>query len=147
MKKNIDHVISSPYKRSIQTVERFAQRIDKRVIIEKSFRERKLSEHPVENFHDAITKVWKNPAFSWEGGESNIVAQQRGVEAIIEVIRRYEGTNIVVGTHGNMMVLMMNYFGDKYDFNFWENLDMPDIYKLTFENEALQEVNRIWSRA
>lgn len=145
-KENIDHVISSPYKRSIQTVERLSKRIDKRIIIEENFRERKLSENPVENFYDAITKVWKNPEFSWEGGESNILAQQRGVGATIEIIRRYEGKNIVVGTDGNIMVLMMNYFDDKYNFNFRENLDMADIYKLTFENEELQEVKRIWSR-
>jgi len=58
----------------------------------------------------------------------------------------YEGKNIVVGTHGNIMVLMMNYFDPNYDFHFWRNLDMPDIYKLTFKGDKLKEVHRLWNR-
>jgi 2,3-bisphosphoglycerate-dependent phosphoglycerate mutase len=40
----------------------------------------------------------------------------------------------------------MNYFDENYGFNFWRELDMPDIYKLTFDGTTLKEVNRIWKR-
>ena len=143
-KENIDYVISSPYKRAVQTVEGVADFFGKEVIIENSFKERILSEGPVENFDLAVTKVWEEPAFSWEGGESNIIAQKRGVEATLKVLERYEGKNIIVGTHGNIMVLIMNFFDKKYDFSFWKELHMPDIYKLTFNGTTLKEVNRIW---
>jgi 2,3-bisphosphoglycerate-dependent phosphoglycerate mutase len=142
--ENIDYVISSPYKRAVQTVEGVADFFGKEVIIENSFKERILSESPVENFDLAVTKVWEEPAFSWEGGESNIIAQKRGVEATLKVLERYEGKNIIVGTHGNIMVLIMNFFDKKYDFSFWKELSMPDIYKLTFNGTTLKEVNRIW---
>ena len=33
-------------------------------------------------------------------------------------IKKYEGKNIVIGTHGNIMVLLMNYFNWKYDLSF-----------------------------
>jgi 2,3-bisphosphoglycerate-dependent phosphoglycerate mutase len=143
-KENIDYVISSPYKRAVQTVEGVTDFTGKEVIIENGFKERILSEVPVENFDLAITKVWEEPAFSWEGGESNIIAQKRGVEATLKVLERYEGKNIVVGTHGNIMVLIMNYFDKKYGFSFWKELNMPDIYKLTFDRTSLKEVMRIW---
>lgn len=143
-KENIDYVISSPYKRAVQTVEGVTDFTGKEVIIENGFKERILSEVPVENFDLAITKVWEEPAFSWEGGESNIIAQKRGVEATLKVLERYEGKNIVVGTHGNIMVLIMNYFDKKYGFSFWKKLNMPDIYKLTFDGTTLKEVKRIW---
>jgi 2,3-bisphosphoglycerate-dependent phosphoglycerate mutase len=143
-KENIDYVISSPYKRAVQTVEGVTDFTGKEVIIENGFKERILSEVPVENFDLAITKVWEEPAFSWEGGESNIIAQKRGVEATLKVLERYEGKNIVVGTHGNIMVLIMNYFDKKYGFSFWKELNMPDIYKLTFDGTTLKEVKRIW---
>jgi 2,3-bisphosphoglycerate-dependent phosphoglycerate mutase len=145
-KENIDYVISSPYKRAVQTVEGVADFFGKEVIIENSFKERILSEGPVENFDLAVTKVWEEPAFSWEGGESNTIAQKRGVEATLKVLERYEGKNIIVGTHGNIMVLIMNFFDKKYDFSFWKELHMPDIYKLTFNGTTLKEVNRIWKR-
>ncbi|SDN93295.1 histidine phosphatase family protein [Bacillus sp. OK048] len=143
-KENIDYVISSPYKRAVQTVEGVTDFTGKEVIIESDFKERILSEVPIENFDLAITKVWEEPTFSWEGGESNIIAQKRGFEATIKVLDRYEGKNIVLGTHGNIMVLIMNYFDKKYGFSFWKALNMPDIYKLTFNRTKLIEVKRIW---
>lgn len=144
LKESIDIVISSPYKRAFQTVDRVAYYIGKEVIIEDGFKERKLSEKPVDYFNLAITKVWDHPTFSWEGGESNVMAQKRGVKSMLQVLERFEGKNIAVGTHGNIMVLIMNNFDKKYGFNFWEGLSMPDIYKLTFDKQNLIEVNRIW---
>lgn len=144
--ERIDYVISSPYLRAVQTVEGVAERIGKEVILEDGFKERQLSSSPVEDFQLAITKVWQEPAFSWEGGESNIAAQKRGVDSTLKVIEKYEGKNIVIGTHGNIMVLIMNYFNNNYGFDFWKELSMPDIYKLTFEKAELIEVNRMWSK-
>ncbi|MCJ8009169.1 histidine phosphatase family protein [Lederbergia wuyishanensis] len=142
--ESIDYVISSPYKRAIQTVEGIAKLIDKEIIIEEDFKERKLAEGSVADFREAIKKVWADPDFSWKGGESNNYAQKRGVEITLEVLKNYEGRNIVIGTHGNIMVLIMNYFDTIFDFTFWQKLDMPDIYKLTFSGRELIGVNRIW---
>ncbi|GGA27319.1 histidine phosphatase family protein [Psychrobacillus lasiicapitis] len=139
----IDHVISSPYKRAIQTVEGIAEYIGKEIELNDGFRERLLSEHPVADFDKAISQVWKDFDFALEGGESNYVAQKRGVEATFQVLDRFEGQNIVIGTHGNIQVLIMNYFDQQYDVRFWEQLAMPDIYKLTFNKECLEQVSRM----
>jgi 2,3-bisphosphoglycerate-dependent phosphoglycerate mutase len=146
-KENIDNVISSPYKRAIQTVEGIADFICKEVVIENNFKERKLSDKPVEDFHLAVKKVWEDSTFSWEGGESNIISQKRGVQATLRVLERYEGQNIAIGTHGNIMVLIMNYFDRKFSFSFWKELDMPDIYKLSFDKSKLKQVYRIWNNS
>ncbi|PZE21546.1 histidine phosphatase family protein [Paenibacillus xerothermodurans] len=145
IKEGIDYVISSPYLRAVQTVEGVANGIEKEVIIEDAFKERQLSSSPVKDFQLAITKVWTEPSFCWEGGESNVVAQKRGVESTLKVLERYEGKNVVIGTHGNIMVLIMNYFDNHYGFDFWKELSMPDIYKLTFDKTELKAVHRIWS--
>jgi len=88
--------------------------------------------------------VWEDENFSWEGGESNIVAQKRGVEATFHVLEKYKGQNIAIGTHGNIMTLIMNYFDKQYDFNFWNNLTMPDIYRLNFEGKELKNVSKLY---
>ncbi|MDZ5471300.1 histidine phosphatase family protein [Bacillus sp. 31A1R] len=144
--ENIDVVLSSPYLRAIQTVEGLAHLIGSKVEIEEGFKERKLTEKSAEDFNEAIMKVWEDETFFWEGGESNLVAQQRGVEATLQVLERYKGKNIVIGTHGNIMVLIMNYFDSKYHFDFWKKLDMPDIYKLSFEDDLLINVERLWGK-
>lgn len=141
--QNIDIVLSSPYNRAIQTIEG----VSKEILIEEDFKERKLAEASVEDFDTAITRVWEEPNFSWEGGESNKSAQERGVKALLKVLSEHEGKNIVIGTHGNIMVLIMNYFNKEYGFDFWKALQMPDIYKLTFEGKELKTVIQIWEEA
>ncbi|MBP0725981.1 histidine phosphatase family protein [Bacillus sp. RG28] len=144
-KEKIDYVVSSPYKRTIQTVEEVAKSLKQEIIIEEKFKERVLSKEPVEDFNHVISEVWKDFNLSWDGGESNITAQKRGIEAMNNILKNYCGKNVVIGTHGNIMVLIMNFFDQKYDYDFWNELAMPDIYKLTFEGDALTKVNRIWN--
>ncbi|WP_416150296.1 histidine phosphatase family protein [Salipaludibacillus sp. HK11] len=144
--EKIDIVISSPYKRAIQTVKGVAKHIDKEVEILDGFKERILTSIPADDFILAITKVWEDSSFSWEGGESNDTAQKRGVETTYTVLDTYNRKNIVIGIHGNIMALIMNYFDSQYDFTFWENLDMPDIYKLTFDGRELRNVIKLWER-
>ncbi|MFC7686276.1 histidine phosphatase family protein [Ureibacillus sp. GCM10028918] len=145
-KEEIDIVVSSPYKRAIQTVTGIAQFINAEVEIIDGFKERTLTTVPANDFTLAITKVWEDFNFSWEGGESNIVAQKRGVEATFKILEKYKGENVVIGAHGNIMTLIMNFFDRQYGFSFWQNLDMPDIYKLTFDGKVLRNVERIWGR-
>lgn len=142
--KDIDVVISSFYKRAIQTVEGIAKKQGLEIVIEEDFRERKLAAASVENFDETMEKLWEDFDFSLEGGESNNKAMERGITALNKVIKRYNGKNIVIGTHGNIMVLMMNYFDSKYNFEFWKELNMPDIYCLNFENEKLIEIKHIF---
>jgi len=144
--KEIGIVVSSPYKRAIQTVKGIAEYIHAEVEIIDGFKERTLTTVPASDFTVAIAKVWEDFNFSWEGGESNIVAQKRGVETTFNLLEKYKGENVVIGTHGNIMVLIMNFFDRQYDFSFWQNLDMPDIYKLTFDGKVLKNVERIWER-
>jgi len=144
--QNVDVVLSSPYKRAIQTVEGIADYFNKEIEYVEDFKERILTTGPAEDFNHAITKVWEDENFHWEGGETNRFAQDRGVKATLDVIEKYPNKNIVIGTHGNLMVLIMNYFDRKYDFTFWKSLDMPDVYKLTFEGNGLIKAERLWNR-
>lgn len=138
--ESIDHIISSPYKRAIQTIEGIS---GNGIELADEFKERTLSSGRVVDFDAAIQKVWQNENFAWPGGESNIEAQKRGVNKTLELLQTHAGKNIAIGTHGNIMVLIMNYFNPAYDFQFWNTLTMPDIYKLTFEGIKLTGVARI----
>ncbi|MFU1884777.1 histidine phosphatase family protein [Bacillus wiedmannii] len=139
--KHIDVVISSPYKRAMQTVQGIANTYNLSIQLEEDLRERLLSKEPVQDFNDALKKVWEDWTFVYEGGESNDVAQRR----MQSILKKYKGKNIVIGTHGNIMVLLMNYFDSKYDFQFWKTLHMPDVYKLTFDNNCFISAERIQS--
>ncbi|PEN59202.1 histidine phosphatase family protein [Bacillus toyonensis] len=140
---HIDVVISSPYKRAIKTVQGIANTYNVSIQIEEDLRERLLSSEPLEDFNDAIENVWEDWTFAYEGGESNDVAQKRAILCMQNILEKYKGKNIVIGTHGNIMVLLMNYFDSKYDFQFWKTIQMPDVYKLTFDNNRFISAERI----
>lgn len=142
--EQINILISSPYKRAIQTIEGLEKPLNTRINIEDDFRERVLSAEPVPDFGHAVAKVWEDDSFAWPGGESNRVAQSRGLRALHKVLHQYKGNTIAVGTHGNIMVLIMNALDKRYDYDFWKQLEMPDIYKLSFYENQLIGVERIW---
>jgi 2,3-bisphosphoglycerate-dependent phosphoglycerate mutase len=143
-RENITHVVSSPYKRAIQTVEGIANLLRLHIEIDDGFRERKLADSMVDNFNEVLLRYWENFDFSLSGGETGDFAQERGVKSLMNTLNKYRGGNIVIGTHGNIMVLIMNYYDKKYGYDFWNSLSMPDIYKLSFAEYELLEVNRIW---
>lgn len=144
LQENITHIVASPYKRAIQTVEGLATSLNLDINIEENFKERKLAVQPVGDFESSVKRVWQDFNFSFEGGESGNNAQLRGVQALQRILKHQAGGNIIIGTHGNIMVLIMNYFNKSYDYNFWRNLEMPDIYKLSFEDEMLIKVHHLW---
>ncbi|WP_409290363.1 histidine phosphatase family protein [Peribacillus sp. SCS-37] len=145
-KRNITNVISSPYQRAIGTVQGVADEFELDIELREDLRERLLSTEPVDDFAEAMNKVWSNPSIALEGGESNKEAQARGVRAVKSILKTYPGQSIVLGTHGNIMVLIMNYFDTQYDFSFWKRLDMPDIYKMSFNGGTLASTERIWGQ-
>lgn len=116
--ERIDDVYASPYKRAIQTVKGIAEYINKEIHIEKNLKERTLAQGAVNNFSAAISKVWKDEDFSWDGGESNKDAQRRGVLAVEKILERHKGKKVVIGTHGNLMVQIMNHYNKAYGFDF-----------------------------
>jgi len=144
VREAVSIVISSPYRRAIETVEGAAQTLALDIELEERFKERILSLVPVEDFESAIKILWNDPNFAYDGGESNIQASQRGMEGLIYIIDKYKGEKIAVGTHGNIMAIIMNYLNKQYDYSFWKSLSMPDIYKLSFNNYDLVEIKRIW---
>ncbi|WP_088006454.1 histidine phosphatase family protein [Indiicoccus explosivorum] len=141
---SVDHVVSSPYLRAVQTVEGVALERGLPIRMVEGLRERQLAEGAVQDFDTAIHKVWTEPGFAWPGGESNDSAQQRGVAAFEDVIKHFEGGTIVIGTHGNLMVLIMNYYDPQCGFEFWKQLTMPDIYRLTFNGLRMIGCERMW---
>ncbi|CAG9622493.1 histidine phosphatase family protein [Sutcliffiella rhizosphaerae] len=142
----IEVVLSSPYRRAIQTVQGAADYFGLTVEVHENLKERTLSKVPIGDFATAIKKVWQEPDFSWKDGESNNEAQSRGIQIFEHILEKYDGKNIVIGSHGNIMVLIMNHYNSAFDLSFWNNLDMPDIYKLIFNNSKLISVEKLWER-
>lgn len=143
MKEAIHAVFSSPYEKSIQTVKAVAERADVQIILEDTFKERAIGNSNCD-YETALSKLWGDFSFRWEGGESNASAQARGIEAMKRILNQYEGKNVVVGTHANFMALLMNYFDSKFDLTFLKSLSAPDVYQLAFNGAEITSIKRVW---
>ncbi|WP_375200810.1 histidine phosphatase family protein [Lysinibacillus sp. RS11] len=82
--------------------------------------------------------------FNLSGGESVRCVQNRAIPIIKELLNNYETQTIIIGTHGNVMTIIMIYFKKEYGYHFWKNTSKPDIYKLVFSRETLKLVQRKW---
>jgi len=149
MDEDIDALISSPYERAILTIKDLAIELNKQIIIEEDLRERQLAgeeyEITKEEFFGAKRRVYEDWSFSFPGGESSEQAQQRAIRVLNKIIEEFKGKKFVIGTHGDIMTLMMNYFDSTYSYEFWRSLTMPDIYKLEFEENTYKSATRLWS--
>jgi 2,3-bisphosphoglycerate-dependent phosphoglycerate mutase len=143
----ITRIYSSPFRRAKQTITPLADRLNLPIHIEPDLRERKLSEHQVGEFFQAVEMTWRDPSFHHPGGESNTTAQQRGVAVILRSQAQHPDEHVALSTHGNLLALVLQHFEPSIDYDFWKNLTMPDIYRLNLGEEGEEMITRLWGDA
>ena len=146
--EKIDAVVSSPYIRSLLTVEKIAQEIGQEVLVFEDLKERVFSPdnkrlEDKELVH-ILDKSFFDSNFSLEGGESNADCQKRAIRVLKELLDTKRNKKVVIGTHGAVMTLMMGYFDSTYDLDFLHSTSKPDIYRMEFNEQELLNVQRIW---
>jgi 2,3-bisphosphoglycerate-dependent phosphoglycerate mutase len=145
---DVGYIASSAYTRAIQTVQYVADREKLHIIEYEDLKERPIKgldyKAPWDELLQAIEKSFSDIDFALEGGESTRQAQSRAIPVIEKLLEEHRGKNIVIGTHGNIMTIIMNYYDKKYGFEFWNSTSKPDIYKMTFIDNRLQGVDRVW---
>ncbi|OBR65180.1 phosphoglycerate mutase [Paenibacillus oryzae] len=142
--EGIDMVISSPYSRAVLSVEGLAQHLNVEVKTFENLRERHFSSEYIHDLMYEIRENFYNFKYALPGGESNADCQKRAIVTLKAILKEHKGKNMVIGTHGLVMTLMMNYFDSTYGLEFLDQLKKPDIYKMEFEDQELKEVSRMW---
>jgi len=141
-------IVSSTYERAKQTVQFLAERKGLPIIEYEDLRERPIKgldyQSSWEELLKAIETSFQDIDYALEGGESTRQVQNRAIPIINKLLEEYCGKNIAIGTHGNIMTIIMNYFDTNYGYEFWNSTSKPDIYKLAFYDGQLQSIERIW---
>ena len=142
--KGIDVVLSSPYKRSADTVAGFADSIGLQIELVEDFRERKVGGW-AERFKEYSQKQWEDFSFKQPGGESLFEVQLRNIAALEEVLVKYKDKNIAVGTHGTALSVIINYYDSTYNYDdFWAMVGlMPWAVKMDFDGNACVCIEKI----
>lgn len=140
---SVSKIISSPYKRALQTIQPLAQHLQKKIVKDARLSERILSPTPLDNWTELLEKSFENLDFSVEGGESNRQAFQRVAPLIRSELESEESTVVFV-THGNLMTCILKYFDPQIGFQEWKSLSNPDVFQITFCPKGTT-LKRIWS--
>ena len=139
----IDAIYSSPSARAIETVAPLAVWCQLNPIVINDLRERELPTTTASEFAAAVRASWERPEVAAvAGGESNRTAQGRAIAVVHRVLTDHAGRAAVISTHGNLLALILNGFDAAFAYDFWHSLTFPDVYELTFDNNALAGVRR-----
>lgn len=131
-----DAAVSSPYRRSLDTIEPIVTAQHLTLTTDERLRER---DNPGggSNSHEMFRRRWADYSFHEEGGESIGSTQERNVAAVNDILRRYSGRTILVGTHGTALATIINYYDGNYGIEqFLRIIDfMPYVLRMDFDGE------------
>ncbi|MBQ8575808.1 MAG: histidine phosphatase family protein [Clostridia bacterium] len=141
--KNIEIVLSSPYKRAIDTVAHFADNKGLNIEIVDDFRERKVDSIWIEDFTSFSKAQWADFDYKLSDGESLNEVQSRNIYALKKVLEKYKDKNIAIGSHGTALSTIINYYDNSFGYEGFEKIRtvMPWIVEFTFQNDKCISIN------
>ncbi|MBY0202254.1 MULTISPECIES: histidine phosphatase family protein [Paenibacillus] len=149
----ISYIVSSPWKRAVQTAMPLGAAIEQHIHTDERLQERVLSTRDLPDWMDVLKRTYEDEDWAAEGGESSRVAAARALALLKECWRRPERHGAVV-THGNLLSLIIRYYDPSFGYAGWAKLSNPDVYVLKREQESTSEeeyeegkqpaISRLW---
>jgi 2,3-bisphosphoglycerate-dependent phosphoglycerate mutase len=123
---------SSPYPRARQTIEPLAERLGAKIETIDDLRERLLFPEPRKTWREELQRSWEDFDYRLDGGESSRDAQLRVLRVLNDIRARHESGVVVLASHGNLIALALNAMVPRVDFDFWESIPLPAVYRVEF---------------
>ncbi len=125
----ITRIVSSPWRRAVDTVRPLAARLGLKIETDGRLTERVLSGADLTDWMTHLRSSFADDELALMGGESGTTARARIVRALADA-RDPRGLTAVV-THGNLLALALG-----LDFGGWATLCNPDVWTLDAEGRA-----------
>jgi 2,3-bisphosphoglycerate-dependent phosphoglycerate mutase len=127
-------IYSSPYARSVETVTALAERRGMRVQLLDDLRERRHDVGQHDDWRVTLERAWTDADYALPGGESSRDAQRRAI-AILDLlrVRHPDGGRLVLGSHGNLISLLLQALEPGVGFDFHMAMPTPALYRLTHD--------------
>lgn len=135
--KGVDAVLSSPYRRAVDTVAPLADALGLTVETVDGFRERAVGDW-VEDFGGYSQRQWADFDYKLPGGESLQETQRRNLAALDGVLERLAGRTVAVGSHGTALSALIHHFRPAFGYTDFERIRplMPWIVRFTFDGRV-----------
>lgn len=142
--KEIDVVLSSPFRRAVDTVKDFADTSGLEIRIIGDLRERCVGNEWIDNFNEFCRKQWEDFGYKLPDGENLREVQDRNIAVLRQILTEYRDKNIVVGSHGTALSTVINFFDPSFGYRDFEKIKilMPWIVKFSFEGAECVEIEK-----
>lgn len=136
--KQVDVVLSSPYKRAVDTVAQVASLHGLPITTISDFRERKVDSCWIDDFDAFTRRQWEDFNYKLSDGEALAEVQKRNIAALREVIEQHKGKTVVIGSHGTALSTVIHYFVPRFGMEEFSRIKsiMPWIVRITFMGSA-----------
>ena len=146
-KENIAQLFSSPFKRAVDTLKPFAEMRNLDIQLIDGLKERRVSTGWLwmDDFMEFSKKQWKDFSYKLKGGESLGEIRDRNIAVINDILKKYQGENIAIGTHGTAMSTIIDHFTGNFGFEGFQRIvkKMPHIVCLKFKGVEFIEMTEI----
>lgn len=137
----IERIVSSHYRRAVQSIEPFAAQMDISLETDERLRERTLSAEPFDDWQEIVRRTFDDPDFYLPGGESSREATARAAEAFQDALEAGKSTALV--SHGNLSALLLKHLGLPFGMEEQTRLTNPDVFRIE-PTENGYEITRLW---
>ena len=111
---------------------------------DEQFRERQCGDFT----SDSLARRWADFSWAEENGECLASVQGRNMEALRDVLQKYAGQTVVIGTHGTALSTILNFYNPRFGLQDFLRIVswMPYIIELNFDGNKLigfKELNHV----
>ncbi|MGX7775909.1 histidine phosphatase family protein [Streptococcus pluranimalium] len=137
---SIDRIYSSPFKRTLQTIDELGKEKNLPIQIKENFRERKIDDVWIDDFNTFSQRQWQDFNYKLAKGESLQEVQDRNIQQLQEILKDQE-TSIIISSHGTAISTILNYYDHQFAFDNFQAIKqlMPFLATLSFENGKIQD--------
>ena len=126
----ITAMISSPYRRAIDTVRPLAKRLGLTIHVRQDLRERKLCEAMRDDWRELVKRAWADLSFALPGCESGMDCQKRVLACLAGLTAEFPGRTVAVCSHGNAIGLLLKAMDRTFGYEDWRRMENPDVFRI-----------------
>ena len=123
-----ERIVSSPFRRAVQSVGPLAARLGLPIELDDRLRERLLTTAPGD-WQDQYRRSFDEVDAALEGGESTRDALARGAAAVESALDA-GAASTVLACHGNLSTLILRHFDGRSGFAEWRAMTNPDVFRI-----------------
>jgi 2,3-bisphosphoglycerate-dependent phosphoglycerate mutase len=127
----------------VQSIEPFARRFDIPLETDARVQERTLTTETTGDWMTMIRAAFNDIDIRFPGGETGREVLERALAALNDVLAHPAKTSVMV-SHGGWSAALLHHFTASFGFEDWQGMSNPDVYRLTFNGDKVEEIVRIW---